>query len=88
VHEIELKNVIAKEIIEMLINYLKTTPFSIFVDESTDIASNKLLCLMIKFVEPTSRKIIIQLLAFLLLDATNCSAERIFEIFKDFFQQK
>jgi len=43
---------------------------------------------MVKFVEPTSRKIITQLLALLLLDATDCSAERIFEIFKDFFQQE
>lgn len=83
-----IKNVIAKEITETLINYLKTTPFSIFIDESTDVASNKFLCVMVKFVEPTSRKIITQLLALLQLDAKDCSAERIFEIFKDFFQQE
>ncbi|KAG5329041.1 ZBED8 protein, partial [Acromyrmex heyeri] len=43
------------------------------------------MCVLVKYVSPIDKKVKIQLLELLILDATNCSAKKIFEIFKNFF---
>lgn len=46
------------------------------------------MCLLVKFVSPNDKKIKTQLLELLALDATNCSANNIFETFKTFLNKK
>jgi len=46
------------------------------------------MCLLVKYVSPLNKKLITQLLELLSLDATDCSASKIFEIFKNFLEEK
>jgi hypothetical protein len=46
------------------------------------------LCVLTRYVSPLDKKVKTQLLNLLLLDATNCSAKNIFEIFKKMFKDK
>lgn len=43
------------------------------------------MCVLVKYVSPIDKEVKIQLLELLPLDATDCSAKKIFEIFKAFF---
>lgn len=52
-----ITNVIAKSHKSDLVNYLKTTKFSILVDESTDISTYKTACIVVRFYCQESRKI-------------------------------
>lgn len=83
-----VKNIIAKHESEKIIEYLKTRRFSILVDESTDISDNKLMCILIRYVSPLNKKVSSRLLELLTLDATDCSANKIFETFKNFLEEK
>ncbi|XP_071581188.1 zinc finger BED domain-containing protein 5-like [Temnothorax nylanderi] len=83
-----VKNVTAKREIETIVKYLKTCKFSILIDESTDISDTKLMCLLVRYVSPSNKKITTQLLELLSLDARDCSANKIFEIFKKCLEEK
>lgn len=79
---------IAKNETEKLVNILKSRKFFILVDESTDIAESKLMCVLTQYVSPIDKKIKTQLLDIISLDATNCSAKNIFQRFKKFLENK
>lgn len=83
-----VKNIISKREEEKLISILQTCKFSILIDESTDITNTKFMCLLVKYVSPINKKVRTQLLELLALDATNCTASKIFEIFKTFLEEK
>ncbi|XP_072760466.1 uncharacterized protein [Anoplolepis gracilipes] len=83
-----VKNIIAKREVETIVQYLQTCKFSILIDESTDISDTKVMCLLVKYVLPVNKKLTTQLLELLPLDATDCSASKIFEIFKNFLEEK
>lgn len=83
-----VKDVLAKRETEKLIEILKIRKFSILIDESTDITETKFMCVLVRYVSPIDKKVKIQLLELLCLDATDCSAKKIFEIFKTFFLEK
>jgi len=82
-----VKNVVAKRETEKVVDNLKNRKFSILVDESTDISENKVMCTLVRYVLPVNNKITTQLLDLLLLDATDCSANKIFESFKNLLQE-
>lgn len=75
-----MKNVVGKYETETLVTVLKTNPFSILVDESTDIGTQKAMCLLVRF--PKNFKIQTQLLELINLDAQDCSAAKLYEQFK------
>ncbi|XP_067212375.1 SCAN domain-containing protein 3-like [Linepithema humile] len=83
-----VENVIAKREVEKLVEILQIRKFSILIDESTDITDTKFMCLLVKFISPTDKKIKTQLLELLALDATNCTASNIFKTFKIFLNKK
>jgi len=58
------------------------------IDESTDISDNKVMCVLVRYISPLNKKITTQLLELLLLDATDCSANKIFELFKNLLEEK
>lgn len=82
-----VKKVIAKREEEKLVSILQTRKFSILIDETTDITDKKFMCLLVRYVSSSDKKVKTQLLELLALDATNSSAEKIFEIFKTFLDK-
>lgn len=58
------------------------------IDESTDIANYKLLCVLIKYVPLNNKKYVTKLLKLIRLSATDCSAEKLNSAFKHCFRSK
>jgi len=83
-----IKNIIAKRETEKIVDNLKTRYFSILIDESTDISDHKVMCTLARYVSPLNNKITTQLLDLTLLDATDCSANKIFDSFKNLLEEK
>jgi len=83
-----ITQVIAKRENEEIISNLQTCKFSILIDESTDITDSKNMCVLVRYVSPKNKKLMTQLLDLVPLDATNCSAEKLFEIFKNLLKEK
>lgn len=83
-----IKNVIAKHEIEKLVEYLRKHRFSILIDESTDISDTKIMCILVQFWSQKEKNVKTQLLELVSLDATNCSANNLFEKFKDALNSK
>ncbi|XP_067211624.1 protein FAM200A-like, partial [Linepithema humile] len=83
-----ITQVIAKREIEKIIINLQKCKFSILIDESTDISDKKLMCVFVQYVSPLTKKVTTQLLDLLSVDATDCSANKLFEIFKNMLHNK
>lgn len=83
-----IQNVISKRETEKNIELLKEQRFSILIDESTTISNDKVLCILVKYYNSEQRKCITVLLDMLQLDATDCSAQKIYDAFKKCFQIK
>lgn len=73
-----VKDIIAKREKEELVKILQTCKFSILIDESTDITDTKLLCVLVQYLSPTDRKIKTKLFELISLDATDCTANKLF----------
>ena len=63
---------------------LKTSKFSVLIEESTDISDTKLLCIFVKYVSPVNKRVVTQLFA-LSLNTTNCPADNLYKLFKKYF---
>ncbi|KYN01137.1 hypothetical protein ALC62_08056, partial [Cyphomyrmex costatus] len=83
-----IKNVIAKVENEKTIKNLQDQKFSVLLVESTNIISDKMLCILVKYVSPNNKKCITELLELVELDATDCSAEKYFIAFENCFNSK
>lgn len=81
-------NVLGKRETEKIINNLITTKFSILVDESTTIANDKMLCLAAQYFSIESEKVVTELLELISLDATDCSAEKLYSAFEHCLKSK
>jgi len=46
------------------------------------------MCILVRYVSPLNKKVSTRLLELLTLDATDCSANKIFETFKNFLEEK
>lgn len=51
-----ITNVVARVEIEKTIQILKHQTFSILVDETTDISNDKLFCILVKYISPSTKK--------------------------------
>uniref|UniRef100_A0A2S2NTP9 Zinc finger protein n=1 Tax=Schizaphis graminum TaxID=13262 RepID=A0A2S2NTP9_SCHGA len=83
-----IKNVIAPMETSEVIKIIKNQPFSILVDESTDITVNKFMCVLVRFVHPISGNVQTRLLELVCLNATDCSANNIFKQFEECLKTK
>jgi len=81
-------NVIAKREIDKIINNLQIRKFSILIDESTDISDSKIICVLVKYCSPLNKKVTIKLLELMFINATDSSANKIFENFRNLFEKK
>ncbi|KAK0157111.1 hypothetical protein PV327_011384 [Microctonus hyperodae] len=66
---------------------LNDTKFSVLVDESTTTAGDKLLCILVKYIAP-NRQLITELFELVNLDASDCSASKLYEAFESSFKQR
>jgi len=78
-----IKNVLNTVETEETIKNLKNVKFSILVDESTDITDHKFMCTLVRYVSPINGLVRTELLELISLDATDCSAEKIYNAFKN-----
>lgn len=77
-----INNIIAPVEVSDFVDLLKNNPFSVLVDESTDLSCHKFLCLLVRFVHPIEGTIHTKLLELVSIDAKDCSAQAIFSEFK------
>lgn len=73
-----VKRTITKVETEETISNLKTVNFSILVDESTEICDIKFMCTLVRYVSPINGSIRTELLELIPLNATGCSAFKIY----------
>jgi len=76
-----LKNVVAPCMLNDLVQDVGDSLFSIIIDESTDVASDKILCTMIKYFSNQRRNIVTTLYRLILV--SQCNAESLFNAVKD-----
>jgi hypothetical protein len=51
-----VKDILAKNVVEKIICDSQPCTFSILIDESTDILDTKLMCVLVKYVSPVTKK--------------------------------
>jgi len=83
-----VKDVIAKREVEKIVDNLQSCRFSILIDESTDISDTKIMCILVRYISPSNKKVVTQLLELVSLDARDCSASKLFEVFKNLLEEK
>lgn len=83
-----INNVIHPVEIKETVEIIKTCPFSVLVDESTDISSHKFLCILVHYVHPKAGTVHTRLLELVAIDATDGSAKKVYEEFKSCLQSK
>jgi len=77
-----VRNVIAKTETEALAEELQKTVFSVMIDESTDVSNKKNMCILVRYVSSSSKKLITTLLELVELDAHDCSAQSLWDAFE------
>jgi len=83
-----ISNVIAPVEIEETIQIIRKCPFSVLIDESTDICTQKFLCVLVHYVHPEYGTVHTRLLELVGIDATDCSAINMYEDFKKCINSK
>ncbi|EFN81231.1 hypothetical protein EAI_00132, partial [Harpegnathos saltator] len=83
-----IRNIVAKRANEKLISNLLNIRFSISLDESTSVTNDKILCILVKYFSIQSNKVVTELLELVSLDATDCSAEKLYSAFEQCFNSK
>ena len=53
-----IKNVLAPSMLEALIEEIGNYPYSIIIDESTDLSTQKVLCIMLRFFSHKTRQVV------------------------------
>lgn len=66
-----IKNVLCPSMKEALINDLKEEKYSLVIDESTDVGSEKQLCVMVRYYSKSGEKIVTTFLGLISLEAGN-----------------
>lgn len=78
-----VKNVISQHETNCLVEALKIVKFSVLVDETTDIAMKKLLCVLVRYVCPIKKTIQVNLLKLIEVNAADTKAETLYFEFKN-----
>lgn len=79
-----INNVIAVNILKQQVEDMKDMPFSIIIDESTDVACIKHLCICCRYFNNRKNKIVTQFLG--LVQVTSTTAEDLYQHLVDFFK--
>ncbi|KYN10445.1 hypothetical protein ALC57_17419 [Trachymyrmex cornetzi] len=74
-----IKNVLCVHEQERLVEKLQNNKFSIFVDETSDLTNGKWMTFLVRYVDPQTLNT--ELLELIHLDASDCSAEKLFTNF-------
>ncbi|XP_066589316.1 protein FAM200A-like [Prorops nasuta] len=78
-----VNNVLCTYETKRIADNLKTNKFSVFVDETTDITNEKKMTLLTRYVDRKSICVQIDLLQLINLDASDCSADKLFTAFSN-----
>lgn len=78
-----ITNVLCVREKERIIDNGRHTKFSVYEDETSDSTNDKWLSLVVRYVEPCRLSVRTELLQLIHLDASDCSAEKIFKSFKN-----
>lgn len=78
-----VKNVLAKVEINDLTMILRESVFSILIDESTDIATQKIICCVVQYVDPRNTILQCRLFELLHINGADGTAEKIYSVFKE-----
>lgn len=65
-----------------VVHNLQRTKFSIFIDETSDICNEKWMTFFVRYVDPETLDIRLQLTKLINIDARDCSAEKLFQELK------
>ncbi|XP_046805926.1 protein ZBED8-like [Lucilia cuprina] len=76
-----IQNVLSREEKENLIRKLQIYKFSVLLDESTDVSSQKTMCLLVRYYDEEQEKTFVQLLELIHVGA-DCTAEALYGLFK------
>jgi len=68
---------------ERLIETLQNNKFSIFIDETSDMTNEKWMTFLVRYVEPQTLNVRTELLELIHLDASDCTAEKLFITFRN-----
>jgi len=68
---------------ERLVEILQNNKFSIFIDETSDINNEKWMTFLVRYVEPQTLDVRTELLELIRLDASDCTAKKLFSTFRD-----
>ncbi|CAN7951098.1 unnamed protein product [Ixodes pacificus] len=83
-----VKNILARVETEELAQTLRETTFSILIDESTDVSSQKQLCVLARYVDPSSGKVKTELLELVQINAADGTAENVFSSLRECLEAK
>jgi len=73
---------------ERLVEILQNNKFSIFIDETSDIINDKWMTFLVRYVDPQTLDVRTELFELIHLDASDCSAEKLFTTFKNLMWKK
>ncbi|KAL7296544.1 hypothetical protein TKK_0009977 [Trichogramma kaykai] len=80
-----IKDVLYKSAFSEIVDILNEVPYSVLVDESTDVSNTKLFCISVKYYSFRLQKSVQHFLSFVELDPLNSKAPDLFESFRKFF---
>lgn len=78
-----VKNVLSAVICDELKCQLKNTSFSVLVDESTDISNNRVICILVRFINFKNNNLTTALLDCIKIDADEGTAKGLFLLFEN-----
>ena len=81
-------NVVCAAETNRITEILQKEPFSVYEDETNDRTQEKWLSLVVRYIEPVSLQLRAELLQLVNLDASDCSATKIFGAFQTALEQK
>ncbi|KAJ8909743.1 hypothetical protein NQ315_014011 [Exocentrus adspersus] len=81
-----IKNILANKELDNTVSELRVTPFSVLIDESTDITDQKNLCILVRYVNRRKGKAETKLLELLRINAAEGTAEKLYNEFKKYLE--
>ncbi|KYM93673.1 hypothetical protein ALC62_15723 [Cyphomyrmex costatus] len=78
-----ISNVLCVREQKQLVDKLQNTKFSIFVDKTSDVTNDKWMTFLVWYVDPKTLNVRTELLELIHLDASDCSAEKLFITFRN-----
>ncbi|KAG5340317.1 SCND3 protein, partial [Acromyrmex heyeri] len=76
-------NVLSSVETERVVDNIQNTKFTIFIDETSDICNDKWMTFLVRYIEPKTLDNRTQLVKLIDIDARDCSAEKLYEAFRN-----